>query len=104
MKAVGTYHESHDYTIKILAQLLLEHKRISKDSEESDQPVFIEHTNVKGQTNTVKNPAYQVMEKIRADILIYSRELGLTPVGLKRIKNKVAMPKFSLLEHHLINK
>jgi hypothetical protein len=50
----------------------------------------------------VKNPLYLALEKLRDDTIAYSRELGLTPAGLKRINQDGNKPeKKSKLEQIL---
>jgi P27 family predicted phage terminase small subunit len=93
MKAVGTYHESYDHAINVLARTLLEYDVASEELEASGMELTIEYTNKGGATNFVKNPAYQVVEKMRDDIITYSRELGLTPAGLKRINEQGMKPQ-----------
>ena len=60
--------------------------------------ILVKHTNKGGSTNFVKHPLYLAIEKMRDDILAYSRELGLTPAGLRRIKDEVGdnKPKSTL--------
>ena len=59
---------------------------------------MIKHTNKSGATNIVKNPYYLVIEGLRQNILSYSRELGLTPAGLKKINDK------ELIKNHKVSK
>lgn len=99
MKAVGTHHESHEYVINLLARCLMDYHSLTKAWEEDGEEITIEQTNVRGKVNKVKNPMYLSIEKLRDDILAYSRELGLTPAGLKRINEQgVKKQKKSKLE------
>lgn len=86
MKEMGIYDPSFIISISILAKLFSDYALIRKDWEEEGCPLTQEHTNKMGKTNTVKDPLYQAMEKLRMDILTYLKELGLTPNGLKKIK------------------
>ena len=88
MKQVGTYNASFMYTINTLAKVLADYEKTINLFERSGGQVIVKHTNKSGATNIVKNPLYQAIEKLRDDIIAYSRELGLTPAGLKRIKDK----------------
>ena len=54
--------------------------------------MVVKYTNKAGATNAVKNPFYLALENLRTDILLYSRELGLTPSGLKKINEASMKP------------
>lgn len=86
MKEIGTYNESFDLSISILDKLLDDYNNARKEWEEDGCRMVISYTNKNNQTNTVKNPLYQSMEKLRMDILSYLKELGLTPSGLKKLR------------------
>lgn len=85
MRAVGTYNISFSYTIEVLAKVLVDYQTTVETFEKTGGNIVIKHTNKNGSTNIVKNPLYLALEKLRDDIISYSRELGLTPTGLKRI-------------------
>ena len=57
------------------------------DCEEEE--LIIEQTNKSGFTNKVKNPAFSVWDDLNKSALIYWRDLGLTPAGLKKINEEV---------------
>lgn len=86
MKEIGTYNQSFDLSIAILDKLLDDYNNARKEWEEDGCRMVISYTNKNNQTNTVKNPLYQSMEKLRMDILSYLKELGLTPSGLKKLR------------------
>ncbi|MBZ2386676.1 P27 family phage terminase small subunit [Anaerococcus murdochii] len=86
MKAIGTYDNAFVLSIGILDGLLTDYRDARSQWEAEGRLLVIEYTNKNGQTNTVKNPLYQSMEKLRMDILTYLRELGITPSGLKKLK------------------
>lgn len=93
MQAIGTYKPSFEHTIKTLAKMLLDLRNAEESFEESGGDLIIEHTNKAGATNVIKNPYYQVIENLRQQIITYSRELGLTPAGLKKINDKATGTK-----------
>ncbi len=85
MEAVGTYKPEFDKIINNLAQIF-EDMDVARDQfERSGGNFIVKHTNKNGSTNLVKNPYYLVIEGLQNNILQYSRELGLTPAGLKKI-------------------
>ena len=87
MEGVGTYDDSFLISISILDKLMSDYEMARKEWEEDGCRMVIEYTNKNNQTNTVKNPLYQSMEKLRMDILSYLKELGLTPSGLKKLRH-----------------
>lgn len=89
MKRVNTYNPSFDTVVDVLAQTLHEYKETTKKFAESGGHIIIKHTNKNGSTNIVKNPLYLALEKLRDDVIAYSRELGLTPAGLKRLNDEL---------------
>ncbi len=99
MKAVGTYNISFVYTINVLAKVLYDYEGTLEQFKKLGGNIIVKHTNKNGSTNIVKNPLYLAIEKLRDDIIVYSRELGLTPSGLKKINQEGGKPvKKSKLE------
>lgn len=88
MKTVGTYRKEYDKTIEILAKTYVDMDRAREQFQESGGNIVVKHTNKNGSTNLAKNPYYLSIEGLRSDILIYNRELGLTPAGLKKINGE----------------
>lgn len=85
MKALDTYKDEFNKSIEILAQMLADFDIAYEQFVHSGGEFITAHTNKNGSTNKVKNPYYLVIEGLRQDILQYSRELGLTPTGLKKL-------------------
>lgn len=85
MEAVGTYKPEFDKVINNLAQIFEDMDTARDQFEKSGGKFIVKHTNKNGSTNLVKNPYYLVIEGLQNNILQYSRELGLTPAGLKKI-------------------
>ena len=85
MTAIGTYRPEFQHAIDGLARALLDRDRTQELFDKSGGQIMIKHTNKAGATNAIKNPFYLALETLRQDIIIYSRELGLTPSSLKRI-------------------
>lgn len=85
MVAVGTYKPEFDKVISNLAQIFEDMDTAREQFEKSGGKFIVSHTNKNGSKNLVKNPYYLVIEGLQANVLAYSRELGLTPTGLKKI-------------------
>lgn len=98
MKAVGTYKEEFTDIINSLAKIYYDYDDACDKFQKSGSNFMIKHTNKSGATNIVKNPYYLVIEGLRQNILAYSRELGLTPAGLKKINDK------ELVKNHKVSK
>ena len=98
MKQAGTYNKSFEITINTFAKLLYDYQETLAMFEKTGGNVVISHTNKNGSTNIVKNPLYQSIEKMRADIITYARELGLTPAGLKKLNQELQEEKESPLD------
>ena len=88
MEMVGTYNESFDLTIGLLARMIDDYGQSLEDFKKSGGQIVIEHTNREGHTNLIKNPYYQAIEGMRKDLIVYLRDLGLTPAGLKKINQQ----------------
>ena len=83
---VGTYKSSFDDVIDVLAGIMARRDEAEILYEEMGAMTVVEHTNKGGSTNIVKNPALVVIDDMNKTALAYWRDLGLTPAGLKRIK------------------
>lgn len=88
MKKVGTYRPEFGKTIENLAKTYVDMDIAREQFDRSGGNLVVKHTNKNGSTNLVKNPFYHAIEGLRSDILMYNRELGLTPAGLKKIKGE----------------
>lgn len=103
MKSIGTYDIAFSHTIDMLAKIMFDYQEATKQFEKSGGNMIITYTNKSGATNPVKNPFYQAIEKLRSDMVLYSRELGLTPTGFKKLKpgDKIEPKQTSALEKAL---
>lgn len=88
MKKVGTYNIAFEFGIDKLADALADYEKAQEAFAESGGKFVISFTNKAGAENMVKNPYYGTIEKLRADILAYMRELGITPAGQKKASEK----------------
>lgn len=85
----GTYKKFFDYTIDTLAGILEKRDEAAELLAEDGQQIVVEQTNKAGHTNKVKNPAFIVWDDLNKIALVYWRDLGLTPAGLKKINEEV---------------
>lgn len=84
----GTYRPYFDGMIASLADILARKDDATALYEQSGRQPVIEHTNKFGATNYEKNPQLKVIEECERTALTYWRDLGLTPAGLKKIRDE----------------
>lgn len=84
----GTYQKYFDNLIDTLAGILENRDKAQEWYEESGAKPIVKHTNKAGASNLVKNPALVVIQDCNQQALAYWRDLGLTPMGLKRLGEK----------------
>lgn len=85
---VGTYRPSFDNVIETLASILEQRDEADALFRKSKEPAVVKHVNKAGAENSVINPMVELVNKLNAQALSYWRDLGLTPLGLKRIDEK----------------
>ena len=85
-KEAGTYAPYFDAAIDALAGILECRDEVEEVYRESEEGPVIEFTNKNGATNTVKNPVLATWDDMNKVALTYWRDLGLTPAGLKKIR------------------
>ena len=103
MKSLDIYDEHFDKSIEILNDILNDLDFARKDFKTDDRQYVVEYVNKNGSTNLVKNPQYQVIADLSDRALRYLNELGLTPAGLKKIKDKKAKKQKSKLDEALLS-
>ena len=86
--AAGTYQPYFDNVIETLAGILETRDKAQEKFEASGGDPIVKHTHKGGATNIIKNPALCVIMDCDAQALAYWRDLGLTPLGLKRLGEK----------------
>lgn len=103
MKEAGTYRDIFLPPINALSEILEQRDKALKAFMESGGEAVTEFTSDRGAVNLKKNPRLQVWEDLNAQALLYWRDLGLTPAGLKKL-NDLALKekgKMSALEEAL---
>ncbi len=90
MLNLETYSPEFDKSIEILNEILNDLYFARREFKESGGKFVVQFTNKNGSTNLSKNPQYQVIADLSDRVLKYMNELGLTPLGLKKIKDKKA--------------
>lgn len=88
MQEAGTYQPYFEYAIDTLAGILETRDDAQRAYEQSGRQPVVIHVNKGGNSNIAKNPVLVVVENMNAQALVYWKELGLTPKGLKAINEK----------------
>lgn len=88
MESVGTYNAIFDPTIRQLAKMERELSRAEKAWRAAGGQMVAELVNKTGGKYTAKDPHYSVVDDLRSNIQVLRNQLGLTPTGLKRAKQK----------------
>lgn len=84
----GTYEKYYDMVIDTLAGIMeITDKTITQYENEGAKPV-IECQAKNGSIKCIKNPILTIIQECNAQALPYWRDLGLTPLGLKKIADK----------------
>lgn len=83
--AAGTYQSHFDAVIDTLAGIMATRDNAQEIFESEGCKPVVKHTNKAGAENIVKNPALVVIMDCNAQALSYWRDLGLTPLGMKRL-------------------
>jgi P27 family predicted phage terminase small subunit len=86
LQSLGIYKPEFEMTIKIYCGLVDQYTQLEKEFKKSKFKV-VEKTGYSD--NTKKSPIVATLESLRKDILQYSNALGLTPSGLRKIKDSV---------------
>ena len=89
----GTYKPYFDHVIDTLAGILEKRDQAWNEYEESEDGLIIEQTNKSGHTNKIKNPLISLWDDLNKSALVYWKELGLTPAGLKKMNEECFVKK-----------
>lgn len=103
MKLLEIYDEQFDKSIEILNDILNDLDFARKDFKTDGREYVVEYVNKSGNKNFAKNPQYQIIADLSDRALRYLSELGLTPAGLKKIKDKKQNNTASKLDAALLS-
>ena len=92
-REAGTYQPYFDNAIDTLAAILEKRDQVEDQYIISGSEPVIYHTNQGGNENLVKNPCLVLWDELNKSALAYWRDLGLTPAGLKRLKEDALKEK-----------
>lgn len=81
----GVDSDGFGNVIQTLAELLEERDKIYALYKKEGSQTLVEYTSNRGEVNMILNPLLKEWNGMNRDALVYWRELGLTPAGLKKI-------------------
>ena len=85
--SAGTYRPCFDELINTLAGILEKRDEAEAEYKRLGSEPIVKYTNKGGNQNMTKNPALTLWNDMYTTALAYWRELGLTPAGLKKLKD-----------------
>jgi len=88
MQKLGTYKSEFDPTIQTYATMKTQYNKLLRAAKKTDE-WYAEKT----AAGTKKSALAGTMESLRRDILAYENALGLTPAGLKKIRDEKTADK-----------
>jgi phage terminase large subunit-like protein len=90
MRAVGTYNEIFEPSIKQLAKAERQLSRSEKEWRKQGGKMVADLVNKTGGQYKAKDPYWAGVEQQRKDVTALRNQLGLTPTGLNKVRNRQA--------------
>ena len=87
---IGTYKDAFDPVVDALAKILEQRDAVYEQYIAEGAHPIVKKTSDRGAVNDTKNPLLVIWDNLNGTALAYWKELGLTPAGLKRIKDGIA--------------
>lgn len=84
---LGTYDESFNQSLDILAEILTEREHVYKEYVKGGRNALVKIVSDRGAENMRPNPLLKQWNELNNSALSYLSAVGLTPSGLKKINN-----------------
>lgn len=88
MEELGTYKAEFSFIIEHLAKMLSDYDEIEAEFEKYGKRYVTSKVGKGGIVTQQKNQYYKILEELRGQMIIYARDLGLTPKGLEALGKK----------------
>ena len=92
MSLKGVDYSGFGNVIQTLAELLEQRDKLYKQYQTEGSEVMVLYVSDRGQENMIINPLLKEWQNMNRDALVYWRELGLTPAGLKKLNEDSMKP------------
>lgn len=92
MSLKGVDYSGFGNVIQTLANLLEQRDKLYKQYQNEGSEVMVLYTSDRGKENMIINPLLKEWQNMNRDALVYWRELGLTPAGLKKLNEDSMKP------------
>ena len=83
------YIPSFETTVQILSELLYERDRVYQEYQDGGANPVIVFTTDRGAQNLKPNPLLKEWQDLNSTALLYLRDLGLTPAGLRKLQGQL---------------
>ena len=97
------YIPSFQTTITILSEMLAERDRVWKMYEESGAQPVVNFTSDRGAINLKQNPLQKQWQELNSTALLYLRDLGLTPAGLRKLQGQLPKERTDATHNNVLN-
>ena len=92
MSLKGVDYAGFGNVIQTLVELLEQRDKLYKQYQDEGSEVMVLYVSDRGQENMIINPLLKEWQNMNRDALVYWRELGLTPAGLKKLNEDSMKP------------
>lgn len=92
MNLKGVETSGFGNVIQTLAEILEQRDKLYKQYQDEGSEVMVLYVSDRGQENMIINPLLKEWQNMNRDALVYWRELGLTPAGLKKLNEDSMKP------------
>lgn len=92
MSLKGVDSSGFGNVIQTLAEILEQRDKLYKQYQDEGSQVMVLYVSDRGNENNIINPLLKEWQNMNRDALVYWRELGLTPAGLKKLNEDSMKP------------
>ena len=92
-RSLGTYKPEFDAVIDTASKILAQRDSVYDKFVEEGCEVMITKTSDRGAQNRAKNPLISLWKELNDQVIVYLRELGLSPKGYKALTEEAVKEK-----------
>lgn len=94
-RELGIYQDAFEDSVEQMAEYYVRAQMAKDQWREEGSPLLLEQTNKGGNVYFIRHPLLQEIDNCTKMIMMYKKELGLTPAAVKKI-NEAALGKKQL--------